>query len=79
MLTLLQNFMEHAQAAEHLEAMRGDPAFYNALIDPLIALHAQIQQERAETMPKYDRGQAGGTGPASTRREAPEQRPAQGR
>ena len=66
LLVLLQSFMEGSRATEHLEAMRGDPGFYKALIDPLIALHRQIQKERSETMPRPRRSQSDHSGEGGT-------------
>ena len=57
-LLLLQSFLWGPQAADHLEAIRGEADVDDEVVDALKTLHWQIQKRRMEQAAKPRRGQA---------------------
>jgi hypothetical protein len=62
LLALVQDFLDHPEASEHLEAMRGQREVAGDVVDGLQALYGPIQRRRVEQVVKQRRGQAGDSG-----------------
>jgi hypothetical protein len=62
LLALVQDFLDHPEANEHLDAMRDQRDVEGAVIEGLQALHRPIQRRRVEQTVKQRLDQAGEAG-----------------
>jgi hypothetical protein len=62
LLALVQDFLDHPEASEHLDAMRGQRDVKGDVVDGLQALYGPIQRRRVEQVVKQRRGQVGEAG-----------------
>ena len=62
LLALVQDFLDHPEASEHLDALRGQRDVAGDVVAGLQALYGPIQRRRAEQTVKQRRGQAGEAG-----------------
>jgi hypothetical protein len=58
LLALVQDFLDHPEASEHLDAMRGQRDVQGDVVEGLQALYRPIQRRRAEQVVTQRRGQA---------------------
>ena len=65
LLALVQDFLDHPEASEHLEAIRGQPDVAGHVIEGLQALYGPSQRRRMEQVVMQRRGQAGDSGAAA--------------
>jgi hypothetical protein len=59
LLALVQDFLDHPEASEHLEAIRDQRDVAGDVVDGLQVLYGPIQRRRVEQAVKQRRGQAG--------------------
>jgi hypothetical protein len=62
LLALVQDFLDHPEASEHLDAMRGQRDVQGDVLDGLQALYGPIQRRRAEQVVTQRRSQVGEAG-----------------
>ena len=62
LLGLVQDFLDHPEASEHLDAMRGQRDVKGDVVEGLQALYGPIQRRRVEQVVKQRRGQVGEAG-----------------
>jgi hypothetical protein len=62
LLALVQDFLDHPEARQYLEAMRGQPDVEGDVVNGLQELHGPIQRRRAEQVVTQRYGQAGDSG-----------------
>jgi hypothetical protein len=62
LLALVQDFLDHPEASEHLDALCGQRDVAGDVVAGLQALYGPIQRRRAEQTVKQRRGQAGEAG-----------------
>ena len=62
LLALVQDFLAHPEASEHLEAMRGQRDVDSGVVEGLQALYGPLQRSRMEQVMEQRRGQAGDSG-----------------
>ena len=62
LLALVQDFLDHPEAGEHLDAMRDQRDVEGDVVAGLQALYGPIQRRRVEQVVKQRRGQAGDSG-----------------
>jgi hypothetical protein len=62
LLALVQDFLAHPEASEHLEAMRGQRDVDGDVVAGLQTLYGPIQRRHMEQVVKQRRGQAGDSG-----------------
>jgi hypothetical protein len=65
LLAVVHDFLDHPDASEHLEAMRGQRDVAGDVVDGLQALYRPIQIRRAEQIVKQRQGQASDSGAAA--------------
>jgi hypothetical protein len=58
----VQDFLDHPEASEHLDAMRSQRDVDGDVVEGLQALYGPIQRRRMEQVVKQRRGQAGDSG-----------------
>jgi hypothetical protein len=65
LLTVVQDFLAHPEAGEHLNAMRGQRDVDGEVVEGLQALYGPLQRWRMEQVVQQRRGQAGDSGAAA--------------